>query len=74
MRKSNTHAELTCSLFFTMAGMQVLDQFSDKLDSDLIEGIKKAMHTACIGNAKRHGGWHGDDMWPSYTNVSATVA
>jgi hypothetical protein len=29
------------------------------------------MHTACIGNAKRHGGWHGDDMWPSYTNVSA---
>lgn len=53
-----------------MAGMQILDQFSDKLNKELIEGIKKTMHTACIGNSKRYGGFHGDDMWPSYTNVS----
>jgi len=28
------------------------------------------MHVACLGNAKREGDWHGDDMWPSYSNVS----
>jgi hypothetical protein len=58
------------ALFFTMAAMQIIGQFSDKLDQQLQDGIKKAMHTACLGNAKRYGGFHGDDMWPSYTNVS----
>jgi hypothetical protein len=50
------------SLFVTMAGMMVLALFEDKIDPELADSLRKAMHLACIGNAKRHKGWYGDDM------------
>jgi hypothetical protein len=72
MRESgDVSAGLNASLFFTMAGMMIETLFPDKIPVDLREDIRKAMHKACLGNARREGGWHGDDMWPSYSNVSA---
>ncbi|RSH80873.1 hypothetical protein EHS25_007042 [Saitozyma podzolica] len=56
------------ALFFTMAGMMVETHFPDKIPADLRQDFRKAMHKACLGNARREGGWHGDDMWPSYSN------
>lgn len=53
-----------------MAGIVAESLFADKLDVDVRKRLHKAMHIACLGNAKREGDWHGDDMWPSYSNVS----
>lgn len=57
-----------------MAGMMVETLFPDKIPADLRQDIRKAMHKACLGNARREGGWHGDDMWPSYSNVRRVFA
>lgn len=56
-----------------MAGIVAESLFADKLDPSVRKRLHKAMHTACLGNAKREGDWHGDDMWPSYSNVSAST-
>ena len=53
-----------------MAGIVAEAVFAEELDDDLRPRLQEAMLTACHGNAKREGGWHGDDMWPSYSNVS----
>jgi hypothetical protein len=53
-----------------MAGMVAESLFADKLDTDLRKRLRQAMHQACTGNARREGDWHGDDMWPSYSNAS----
>lgn len=54
----------------TMAGIVAESVFADKLDRDVRDKLRQAMLVACKGNAKRHGDWHGDDMWPSYSNAS----
>jgi hypothetical protein len=56
-----------------MAGMMVETHFPDKIPADLRQDFRKAMHKACLGNARREGGWHGDDMWPSYSNVRSVL-
>ena len=53
----------------TMAGIVAESLFGDKLDPEVRKRLHKAMHVACLGNAKREGDWDGDDMWPSYSNV-----
>jgi len=53
-----------------MAGIVAESLFGDKLEPEVRKRLHKAMHVACLGNAKREGDWHGDDMWPSYSNVS----
>jgi hypothetical protein len=57
-----------------MAGIVAESLFGDKLDPEVRKSLHKAMHIACLGNAKREGDWHGDDMWPSYSNVGPTYA
>jgi hypothetical protein len=52
-----------------MAGIMAFALFENLIESEVKEKLKKAMHIACIGNAKRRTGWYGDDMGPSYTNV-----
>jgi hypothetical protein len=54
-----------------MAGMVIESLYSEKIDPELRKDVRAAMYTACKGNSKRYGGFHGDDMRPSYTNVSS---
>lgn len=53
-----------------MSGIVAESLFAHRLDKKVRADLHKAMLLACQGNAKRHGGWHGDDMWPAYSNVS----
>jgi len=55
-----------------MAGIVAESLYGDQLDPEVRKRLHKAMHVACMGNAKREGDWHGDDMWPSYSNVGTT--
>lgn len=42
--------------------------FADKIEPDLRERLKTALHKACQGNAKREVGYFGDNMHPTYSN------
>ena len=57
-------------LFVTMAGVMIFSLFPDLVQPNIAKQLRTAMHTACCGNKTRAGGVRGDDMYPSYTNVS----
>ncbi|ORY25543.1 hypothetical protein BCR39DRAFT_543951 [Naematelia encephala] len=56
------------ALFFTLACIIIISDFSHLIEPDLLLQIKQAIHRCCKGNALREGGRYGDDMWPSYSN------
>lgn len=57
-------------LFVCMASVLIEALFPDRVSPDLRARYREAMHIAMKGNSRRHGLWHGDDLYPSYTNVS----
>lgn len=44
--------------------------FADRISSELMSRFRAAVHLAVRGNIPRVQGWYGDDMCPSYSNVS----
>lgn len=61
------------ALFVALAILIIEALFGDMVEPDLRERLRDALHKACIGNAKREIGYYGDNMHPTYSNVSSLI-
>jgi hypothetical protein len=56
------------ALFVALAIVMVEALFSDRIEPELRERLKAALHAACVGNAPREIGYFGDNMCAAYSN------
>jgi hypothetical protein len=54
----------------TIAGIIIDSQFSHLLDPTVRANLRKAMHTAVVGDGYRVGGVGEDNLYVAYSNVS----
>ncbi|KIY67025.1 hypothetical protein CYLTODRAFT_462105 [Cylindrobasidium torrendii FP15055 ss-10] len=63
-----TSYDLNMGLFVCTSFIIALEEFSNILDPDLVDLMKRSMYNATIGDGYRVGGVDGDNLYPIYSN------